>query len=231
MDHIRRIAEGILLSLAKSAKLQVGVFVTLPGKPYETKNIISGHGGALLVNDERFLERAEIIREKGTNRSQFFRGLVDKYTWVDIGSSFLPGEVTAAFLWAQMEQAEAITAERIALWSRYHGALERGEAAGAARRPIVPSECKHNAHMYHILLSSPEDRTALVAALAARGLHAVFHYVPLHSSAGGRRFAAYQTECPTTEQISGRLLRLPFHNRLGDGDVDRVVEPLLDALA
>jgi dTDP-4-amino-4,6-dideoxygalactose transaminase len=149
---------------------------------HETKNIISGEGGALLVNDARFAERAEIIREKGTNRSQFFRGQIDKYTWVDIGSSYLPGEVIAAFLWAQMEEALTITEKRMDLWHRYHAALAPLENTGKLRRPIIPDGCRHNAHMYYILLESMDKRAAIISHLKEQGVLAVFHYVPLHNS-------------------------------------------------
>jgi dTDP-4-amino-4,6-dideoxygalactose transaminase len=177
---------------------------------HETKNVISGEGGALLVNDPRFVERAEIIREKGTNRTKFFRGETDKYTWVDIGSSYLPGEIIAAFLWAQLEEAESITARRIELWNRYHARLEASERAGRIRRPIIPEGCRHNAHMYYILLPRPEHRTRLIARLKARGISAVFHYVPLHSSPAGKRFARVAGPMHNTDQLSSRLLRLPL---------------------
>jgi dTDP-4-amino-4,6-dideoxygalactose transaminase len=142
---------------------------------HETKNIISGEGGALLINDPELIQRAEVIREKGTNRSQFFRGQVDKYTWVDIGSSYLPSELIAAFLWAQMEEADTITRRRLALWSVYHQWLETLEKAEKLRRPIIPRECVQNAHMYYILLPSLETRTALIAALKRSDIHPVFH--------------------------------------------------------
>lgn len=177
---------------------------------HETKNIISGEGGALLVNNPRFGKRAEIIREKGTNRAQFFRGELDKYTWVDIGSSYLPSEVTAAFLWAQLEEAESITRRRIEIWDRYHAILEPLEAGGQLRRPVVPDDCQHNAHMYYILLESLEQRTAAIEALKRGGVHAVFHYVPLHSSPAGIRHGRTSGRLPITEKFSERLLRLPM---------------------
>lgn len=177
---------------------------------HETKNVISGEGGALLINDERFVRRAEIVREKGTNRSSFFRGEVDKYTWVDIGSSYLPGEIIAAFLWAQLEEADSITARRIELWNRYHARLEGCERTGRIRRPIVPAGCRHNAHMYYVLLPSLEQRTRLIARLKARGISALFHYVPLHSSPAGRRFGRAAGPMPSTDDVSSRLLRLPL---------------------
>ncbi len=177
---------------------------------HETKNVISGEGGALLVNDERFAARAEIVREKGTNRSSFFRGETDKYTWVDIGSSYLPGEIVAAFLWAQLEEADAITARRVELWNGYHARLRDLELAGRLRRPRIPEGCEHNAHLYYVLLPSLELRTRLIARLKANSIGAVFHYVPLHSSPAGRRFARTAGSMTNTDQLSDRLLRLPL---------------------
>jgi dTDP-4-amino-4,6-dideoxygalactose transaminase len=177
---------------------------------HETKNIISGEGGALLVNDNRFAERAEIIREKGTNRSQFFRGQIDKYTWVDIGSSYLPGEVIAAFLWAQMEEAQSITERRLDIWRRYHETLAPLEGAGKLRRPIIPKECQHNAHMYYILLESLEKRTEVIAKLKEQNVHAVFHYVPLHNSPAGKKYGRTSGELQHTGDLADRLLRLPL---------------------
>lgn len=177
---------------------------------HETKNIIAGEGGALLVNDPLLAARAEIIREKGTNRSQFFRGQVDKYTWVDIGSSYLPGEVIAAFLWAQMEEAQQITERRLALWDQYHAALAPLEAAGRLRRPVLPEGCVHNAHMYYLLLDSLEQRTDVIARMKAAGVSAVFHYVPLHNAPAGLRFSRSHGPMANTEALSERLLRLPL---------------------
>ncbi len=177
---------------------------------HETKNIISGEGGALLCRDAEMGERAEIIREKGTNRSKFFRGQVDKYTWVDIGSSFLPGEITAAFLSAQTEAAGEITASRMQLWDRYHAWAEAHERAGRVRRPIVPGHCTHNAHMYYMLLPTMEVRTRFIALLKERGVAAVFHYIPLHSSPAGRRYGRAHGSLATTDDISDRLVRMPL---------------------
>jgi dTDP-4-amino-4,6-dideoxygalactose transaminase len=189
---------------------------------HETKNVISGEGGALLVNDERFVERAEIVREKGTDRSRFFRGEVDKYTWVDIGSSYLPGEIIAAFLWAQLEEAESITARRVALWNRYHARLEPLEREGRMRRPVIPTSCRHNAHLYYILLPSAEQRTRLIERLRARGVNAVFHYVPLHSSPAGQRFGRVAGSMEHTERLAGCLLRLPLWLGMDEGVADAV---------
>ncbi|MGD7036996.1 dTDP-4-amino-4,6-dideoxygalactose transaminase [Methylotuvimicrobium buryatense] len=220
MDAIMEIAERHDLLVIEDAAQ--GIMSTYKGRPlgtighlgaysfHETKNIISGEGGALLVNDTRFVERAEIIREKGTNRSQFFRGQVDKYTWVDAGSSYLPGEVIAAFLWAQMEEAEEITRKRLAIWDRYHEALAPMEASGNLRRPIIPAECRHNAHMYYVLLESLEQRTETIARLKEQEIYAVFHYVPLHSSPAGLRYGRAVGDMHNTSELSDRLLRLPL---------------------
>ncbi len=177
---------------------------------HETKNVISGEGGALLINDPTLIERAEIIREKGTNRSRFFRGQVDKYTWVDIGSSYLPSELIAAFLAAQLEEADQITRRRLAIWNRYHAWAAPLEAAGLLRRPIVPAECTHNAHMYFLLLPSLEERTRFTEAMKASGIGAVFHYIPLHSSPAGRRFGRAAGVLANTDETSDRLVRLPL---------------------
>lgn len=194
---------------------------------HETKNIISGEGGALLINDARFVDRAEIIREKGTNRSQFFREQVDKYTWVDIGSSYLPGEVIAAFLWAQMGEAEGITKRRLAIWHEYHVALAELEAEGLLRRPIVPANCQHNAHMYYILLESLERRSQVIRSLRELGVYAVFHYVPLHDAPEGLRKGRCAGSLAHTDEISQRLLRLPMWIGV---DTERVVDSLRRAL-
>jgi dTDP-4-amino-4,6-dideoxygalactose transaminase len=177
---------------------------------HETKNIISGEGGALLINDPALAERAEIIREKGTNRSQFFRGQVDKYTWVDIGSSYLPGEIIAAFLWAQMEEADAITARRLALWECYHAAFEPLERAGRVRRPVIPDGCGHNAHLYYLLLRDLDDRTAFIQAMRAEDIYCVFHYVPLHSAPQGRKVGRAADDLAVTTDLADRLVRLPL---------------------
>jgi dTDP-4-amino-4,6-dideoxygalactose transaminase len=192
---------------------------------HETKNVISGEGGALIVNDPALAERAEIIREKGTNRSQFLRGQVDKYTWVDVGSSFLPSDILAAFLAAQLEEAESITQARLDLWDRYHAALAPLEARGWLRRPIVPADSRHNAHMYHVLLNDGATRDRVLKDLNAEGINAVFHYVPLHSAPAGQRFARAHGELPMTDAAGSRLLRLPLWVGLGDG-IEQVVARL-----
>ncbi|WP_349744982.1 dTDP-4-amino-4,6-dideoxygalactose transaminase [Stenotrophomonas geniculata] len=177
---------------------------------HETKNVISGEGGALLCRDTEFGERAEIIREKGTNRSRFFRGQVDKYTWVDVGSSYLPGEIIAAFLNAQLNEAEDITSRRLAIWDRYHAWAAPHEAAGALRRPIVPKECVHNAHMYYLLLPSLEARTKFIFSMKESGVQTVFHYIPLHSSPAGEQLGRTSGNLDVTDDISNRLVRLPL---------------------
>jgi dTDP-4-amino-4,6-dideoxygalactose transaminase len=183
---------------------------------HETKNIISGEGGALLINDLALAERAEVIREKGTNRSLFFRGQVDKYTWVDIGSSYLPGEIIAAFLWAQMQEAEDITARRLAIWERYHTAFADVEASGRLRRPIVPVDCQNNAHMYYLLLRDLDDRTAYIDAMKQQDINCVFHYVPLHNTHQGRLCGRAVGELPITCDLADRLVRLPLWVGLDD---------------
>lgn len=177
---------------------------------HETKNIISGEGGALLINDAALAERAEMIREKGTNRSKFFRGQVDKYTWVDLGSSFLPGEIIAAFLYAQMEEADRITTRRLAIWERYHAAFDPLEQSGRVRRPLTPNGCAHNAHMYYLLLRDLDDRTKFIDAMKAQGVNCVFHYVPLHNSPYGQKVARTHGELAVTEEFANRLVRMPL---------------------
>ena len=183
---------------------------------HETKNVISGEGGALLINDERFIERAEIIREKGTNRSKFFRGEIDKYTWVEIGSSYLPGEITAAFLWAQLQEAQSITDERLRIWEQYHGEMAKYEQLGFIRRPIVTPHTKHNGHMYYILFNSLEDRTEAIVRMKKKDINPVFHYVPLHSSPAGLKYCRTHGSLKLTENLADRLLRLPLWFDLQD---------------
>ena len=207
-------AQGIIAGYKGRALGSIGHLGALSF--HETKNIISGEGGALLINDPRLAPRAEVIREKGANRSQFFRGEVDKYTWVDIGSSYLPGEITAAFLWAQMEKADDITARRLAIWARYHAALEPLERAGYLRRPIIPDGCQHNAHMYYLLLRDPRERAAFIDAMKEAGIGCVFHYVPLHASPQGRRVGRAEGELPITTDMADRLARLPLWLGLED---------------
>jgi dTDP-4-amino-4,6-dideoxygalactose transaminase len=190
---------------------------------HETKNVSCGEGGALLVNDERFLERAEIVHEKGTDRSRFHRGEVDKYTWVDVGSSYALSELAAAYLWAQLEHERAITAARLLLWDVYHSAFAELEAEGLVRRPVVPESCRHNAHMYYLLTADAKTRGSLIAHMAKRDIHAVFHYVPLHSSEAGHKYGRSVGRLETTTDVSTRLVRLPLWPDLGSERVERVV--------
>ena len=192
---------------------------------HETKNLIAGEGGALLINDPRFLRRAEILWEKGTNRTALLRGEVDKYTWIDIGSSFLPSELIAAFLWAQLEQADDILAQRMHAWQTYHKAFAPLEARGLARRPRVPAHCRHNAHMYYLLLNGLEARTRFIERLKRQGIAAVFHYVPLHSAPAGRRYGRACGALAVTDRASDSLVRLPLW--LG---IDSVLPQIIDAV-
>ena len=190
---------------------------------HETKNVICGEGGALLVNAPALVARAEIVREKGTDRGRFFRGEVDRYTWCDLGSSFLPGEITAAFLAAQLEQARVLTDGRLALWARYHAWAQAHEQAGRVRRPVVPAHCEHNAHMYYLLAPDLASRTKIIESLRADGVLSVFHYVPLHSSPAGARLGRAHGALDVTDDVSARLFRLPMWIGL-DAHMDRVLE-------
>jgi dTDP-4-amino-4,6-dideoxygalactose transaminase len=239
MDAINAIAERFGLAVIEDAAQ--GVMASYRGRPlgslgrfgalsfHETKNLISGEGGALLINRAEDAERAEVIREKGTNRSRFFRGQVDKYTWVDVGSSYLPSELVAAFLCAQMEQAEAITAQRLQLWENYHVAFADLEREGRVRRPVVPAHCQHNAHMYYLLFNSLSERSAAIEALKAQGIRPVFHYIPLHSAPAGRRYGRTPSLMTVTDRVSDCLLRLPLW--LPDLDIERVIEAVQSHLA
>ncbi|MBX3611687.1 MAG: dTDP-4-amino-4,6-dideoxygalactose transaminase [Hydrogenophaga sp.] len=197
---------------------------------HETKNVISGEGGALLVNRDDLVQRAEILREKGTDRSRFFRGQVDKYTWQDVGSSFLPGEIIAAFLAAQLQEARQITDLRLASWQHYHGLLEPLERAGRLRRPVIPDGCEHNAHMYYVLLAPDVDRAAVLQRLKDAQVNAVFHYVPLHTAPAGQRFGRAVGELPNTVALSQQLVRLPLWIGLTTAQQDHVVSVLAQAL-
>jgi dTDP-4-amino-4,6-dideoxygalactose transaminase len=240
MERIGAIAErhGVLLLedaaqalMAEYRGRPLGGFGALAALSFhETKNVIAGEGGALLLNDPRWIERAEIVREKGTNRSKFFRGQVDKYTWVDVGSSYLPSEITAAFLWAQLEEAERLTRERCVLWDLYHSACERLESKALLRRPAVPADCRPNGHMYAVLVEDLARRTRLLEALNRRGVNAVFHYVPLHSSPAGRTFGRAHGELPVTCNVSERLVRLPLWIGMTADDVSEVVDTMADVL-
>jgi dTDP-4-amino-4,6-dideoxygalactose transaminase len=198
---------------------------------HETKNLMSGEGGSLLVNDPELVLRAEITREKGTDRGKFFRGEVDRYTWQEVGSSFLPNEITAAFLWAQLERARRITHERLAIWDRYHAMLGSLEQRGLLRRPVVPADCQHNGHMYYILLHPQTERQKVLDGLRESGIHAVFHYVPLHSSPAGQRFGRAHGDLSVTTSMSERLVRLPMWFGLSEVQQQRVCEVLTGILS
>lgn len=220
MDEILAIADRHGLTVVEDAAQ--GIHSTYRGRPlgslgtlgclsfHETKNAISGEGGALLINDPDLVERAEVIREKGTNRSRFFRGQVDKYTWIDVGSSYLPSELNAAFLLAQLESLEQITRQRLGIWDRYHRWAEGQERQGHVRRPRIPTHCTHNAHMYYLLLNNLEHRQAFISSLKGAGVQAVFHYVPLHSTPAGMRYGRAHGSMRVTDDISERLVRLPL---------------------
>ena len=197
---------------------------------HETKNVISGEGGALVINDARFIERAEIIWEKGTNRTQFSQGRVDKYTWMDLGSSFLPGEMTAAFLWAQLDEAEDITARRLDLWNRYRTAASALESLGL-RAPVVPPGCVHNAHLFFVLLPSAAHRNDVLSDLNARGVNAVFHYVPLHSSPAGQRYGRVGGPMTVTDDCSARLIRLPLWIGMPENAPELIVDRVKESVA
>ncbi len=240
MDKIMTIAERHGIKVIEDAAQ--GVLSSYKGRPlgsigdlgsysfHETKNIISGEGGALLVNDPDFVVKAEIIREKGTDRSRFFRGEVDKYTWQDIGSSFLPGELIASFLWAQFEEAEKITQQRLRSWEIYHQLLEPFEQKGLLRRPIIPDDCQHNAHMYYVILPADIDRQEVLNTFKKQQIWAVFHYVPLHLSPAGRRYCRTYGTLENTNSYSERLIRLPLWAGISEQQQIRVVNVLKSAI-
>lgn len=195
---------------------------------HETKNFNCGEGGALLSNDPQYVERAEVIREKGTNRSRFYRGQVDKYTWVDLGSSYLPSDMLAAYLYAQLEVHEQIQAKRRQIWEYYHEHLQDWAQEHGIRFPIVPDHCEQAYHMFYLLMPSLEKRQALIAHLKASNIISAFHYLPLHLSQMGRQLGGKEGDCPVTEDVSDRLLRLPFYNDLTEADLARVVAAICE---
>jgi dTDP-4-amino-4,6-dideoxygalactose transaminase len=194
---------------------------------HETKNFTCGEGGALLINHPTLVERGEILREKGTNRSRFFRGQVDKYTWVDLGSSYLPSEILAAFLYAQLESRQQIQQHRKEIWETYHARLSDWAQANQVCQPVIPPHCEHPAHIYYLLLPSLESRQALIEHLKRNSIWSVFHYLPLHLSDMGRRFGGNEGDCPVTEDVSDRLLRLPLYNSMTQEDMEKVVQAIL----
>lgn len=240
MDEIMAIAKQYKIEVIEDAAQ--GILSTYKNIPlgsigglgafsfHETKNIISGEGGALLINKQNYIERAEILREKGTNRSRFFRGEVDKYTWEDIGSSFLPGELIAAFLKAQLESASQITKRRLQIWSYYHELLEEAEIFDLIRRPIIPSNCQHNGHMYYVLLNEKIDRQFILESLKKAGILAVFHYLPLHSSPAGQAFGFNKNSLQVTTRQSERLIRLPMYYDISKLQQEKVIDVLLKSI-
>jgi dTDP-4-amino-4,6-dideoxygalactose transaminase len=234
-----------ILELAQARGIAVvednahGLFARYAGRPlgtfgclatqsfHETKNVTCGEGGALVINDPALVERAEIIREKGTNRSRFFRGQVDKYTWVDLGSSYLPSDILAGFLLAQLEASAQIQEQRRRIWRRYDNSLCEWASAHGIRQPFVPPLCEQGYHMYYLILPSLEVRQRFIDFLKARGIMAVFHYLPLHLSEMGMRFGGRAGQCPVTEDVSDRLVRLPFFNSLTEAEQSEVIEAIL----
>ena len=196
---------------------------------HETKNFTCGEGGALIINDPELLERALVVREKGTNRSRFFRGEVDKYTWVDLGSSYLPSDLLAAFLYAQLEAREKIQEKRRRVWNRYYESLAGWAESNGVKLPVVLPECEQVYHMFYLLLPSAERRESLILDLKAQSILSVFHYAPLHLSEAGKKFAARPSDCPVTEEISERLLRLPFYNDLTESEQDQVTAAITNS--
>ena len=214
-------AQGVMSTYHGRALGTIGAFGAFSF--HETKNYSMGEGGAILVNDPAFIERAEIIREKGTNRQRFFRGQVDKYTWVDRGGSYLQSDLNAAYLWAQLEQADHINNDRLATWGAYWDAFQDLAADGLAELPRIPEGCVHNAHMFYLKCTNLEQRGALIAHLKARGVHAVFHYIPLHSSPAGQMFGRFHGEDEWTTRESERLVRLPLYYGMSDEDRQTVI--------
>jgi dTDP-4-amino-4,6-dideoxygalactose transaminase len=241
MDRILEVAAAHELSVIEDAAQ--GILSTRRGEAlgglgrlgalsfHQTKDVTCGEGGALLVNDEDLVERADILRDKGTNRKQFFRGEVDKYTWTDLGSSYGLSDLNAAFLWVQLQAAERISAMRHQVWDRYHRAFEQLEEGGRLRRPVIPADCRHNAHIYYLLLPDPPARDALLRDLRAQNIHAVFHYVPLHSSPAGRRLGRAQGDLRVTDSVSKRIIRLPLFAGIRDDQVERVIEVVSEGVA
>ena len=194
---------------------------------HETKNYSMGEGGAILIKDPAKIEDAEILREKGTNRSVFLRGQIDKYTWVNYGSSYLPSDMNAAYLWAQLEEADKINNDRLASWQKYYDAFEDLEKKGFVQRPVIPEGCKHNAHMFYLKAKNLEERTALISFLKENGIMAVFHYIPLHSAPAGQKFGVFHGEDKYTTAESDRLLRLPMYYGLTDSDINKVIDTVI----
>ena len=230
MDKILEIAKKYKLPVVEDAAQALGSFYK--EKPlgtigdlgcfsfHETKNVISGEGGALIINDPKYIERAEIIREKGTNRSQFFRGEVDKYTWVDIGSSFLPSDMVAAYLFSQLENMDKINKKRMEIWQNYDEFFSRYD--GKIRRPYIPNNCKHNAHMYYVLFKNLAERTQFIDYMKSNGINPVFHYIPLHSSPAGIKYGRVSGDMAVTDRVSDTLVRMPMYYTLSDDELSSI---------
>jgi dTDP-4-amino-4,6-dideoxygalactose transaminase len=241
MDAISALAEKYNLTVIEDAaqamcskykERSLGSFGAMAAISFHaTKNIVSGEGGALVINDPDLLERSEIIWEKGTNRKKFFRGEVDKYNWVDIGSSYLPSELNAAFLWAQLEQADGITQHRMNIWRRYHRAFAELESLHKVVRPSIPTHCQHNAHIYYLLVRDAKTSSEVLSYLKSNGVHATFHYVPLHSAPAGRKYCRVSGELYNTEDISQRLVRLPLSANLTLEEAEYIISLVLQVLS
>lgn len=238
MDTIMEIAQKHNLAVVEDAAQ--GVMSEYKGKAlgtigdygcysfHETKNYSMGEGGALLIKDEKKAEDAEIIREKGTDRSRFLRGQIDKYTWVNFGSSYLPSDMNAAYLWAQLGEADKINDNRLATWQKYYDGFEELEKEGYVERPYIPAECKHNAHMFYLKTKDLEERTRLISFLKQNEILAVFHYIPLHSAPAGQKFGVFHGEDKYTTRESERLVRLPMYYGMKDEDVQKVIEKIIE---
>lgn len=238
MDTIMAIAENYKLLVIEDAAQ--GILAKYKGRPlgsighlaalsfHETKNLVSGEGGALLINDTTFQKRAEIIWEKGTNRQEFHKGLVDKYSWVDIGSSYLPGELIAAFLYGQLISCEIIDKARMKVWNRYHESFAAAEKYNKFRRPIIPQEISHNGHIYYLLLPTARERDKMLQRLQDKGIGVVFHYIPLHSSPAGIKYGRTCGEMDVTDSVASRLLRLPLWGEMKEEDVEMVISLVQD---
>jgi len=240
MRALGRIADTYSVPIVEDAAQGLGA--THEGRPlgtigalgalsfHETKNVTCGHGGALVINDERLIERAEVLRDKGTDRSRFVRGEIDRYTWTDLGSSYAISDLAAAFLWPQLQESAMITEHRRELWALYQNGFAEAEEAGLLRRPVVPDKCRHNAHMFYLLLPDGSARDRLIAELEAADINAVFHYVPLHSSPAGRRYGRVHGDLSVTNDTSSCLVRLPLWNDMTPGIVERVIDAVTEAL-
>lgn len=237
MDTIMDIAHRHNLLVVEDAAQ--AIFSTYKGKPcgtigdfgclsfHETKNLSMGEGGAIVINNEKDFEPAEILREKGTNRSKFFRGQIDKYTWVDYGSSYLPSDLNAAYLWAQLEKKDEIQGARMAVWNRYREALQPLEDAGKIRLPIIPTDCIHNAHMFYFLAKTLEERTAFIQYMKENDVLCVFHYIPLHSAPAGLKFGRYDGKDEVTTEYSERLVRLPLYYGLTEAEQTKIINLII----